>query len=45
MQVQIVWGHVKEFFKEKPKEIEIISNKREVRIGASSNNGECTVFK
>ena len=44
MQVRITDGHLQGFVKEKPWEMEITSNKREIRISAGSNNRESTVY-
>ena len=43
MQVRITEGYLEGFLKEKPREMKITSNNREIRITASSNNRESTV--
>ena len=43
MQVRITDGYLQGFVKEIPREMKITSNKREIRISASSNNRESTV--
>ena len=45
MKFRITEGNFKGLLKEKPRETEITSNKRELRISASSNNQESTVTK
>ena len=44
MQVRITDGYLQGFVKEKPREMKITSNKREIRISAGSNNRESTVY-